>query len=321
MKRILLGLTGGIGVGKTTAAGLIDFQYPHGTVQRLAFADPVKRITKMAFMLDDRWLTDEAKNTIHPMWGITPRDMFRKVGTDLFVDTFGTDFWIKHMKVALDKAWKSMEDKAPVHEESFGIVVITDVRNITGDNAEANWVRSLGGRVVHIKGPNRRDPGALHKSDQAVNFVAGEDEIWDNSESEGGNFPVLASQIRETVERLQAAASGPQRSVAERISPHVIKPNFPQVPKSVGQRFLEAFEEEGGLGVRSPSLSFPSATVTLPSLGTGSAAGEATISVEAKIDGVSYQGTATLRGKTSTPHTSKIVLHLEVDPSVKHTEE
>jgi hypothetical protein len=157
-KPILLGLTGPTGVGKDTIAGILGAS--RGFV-RLAFADVLKDITRTAFDLSDGWLTDDWKTTVHPYWGLTPREMMQKTGTEAFQGTFGGDFWIRRMQ----RVYESLQDRN---------VVITDVRNY-GAQTEPAWVRAQGGIVVHVEGPQRRgDVSAAHVSNLPVDFVEGD---------------------------------------------------------------------------------------------------------------------------------------------------
>jgi len=157
-KPILLGLTGPTGVGKDTIAQILIDDY--GFV-RLAFGDALKQVAQIAFDLGDLWLADSHKTTVHPYWGITPREMFQKVGTDAFRKTFGDDFWIRR----LERDYEMAEG----HN-----VVITDVRH-NGVQTEPAWVRAKGGIVVHVEGPSRRpDVSAAHVSNLPVDFVEGD---------------------------------------------------------------------------------------------------------------------------------------------------
>lgn len=163
---LLIGLAADVGVGKTTVAELL-VRY-HGFAH-FAFADPVKSITKIAFRLTDDWLTDERKNVVHPDWGITPRQMYQKVGTDAFQPVFGTNVWTHHMQLRIRDA-QEIGWRCPV--------VISDVRpSLDGLEVEAPWIRRQGGTIIHVTGPQRREHAAgsaNHSSNKKVEFVPGD---------------------------------------------------------------------------------------------------------------------------------------------------
>lgn len=153
---LIIGLTGHIGVGKDTFANLLVRGLgPAGVV--LPIAAPVKRTVQVAFDLEPIWLTDEYKNVVHPEYGITPRDMCRTVGTDLFVRTFGKEFWLRHVANFIKRS-------------SFELLVLPDVRNNDGTDYEATWLHTLPNfKLVRLIGPYRRDPGRPgHQSDVPV---------------------------------------------------------------------------------------------------------------------------------------------------------
>lgn len=158
---LLLALTGPVGIGKTTAAKVFEV---HG-FRLHAFADPVKIAASVAFNLTPLWLSDEYKNRIHPYWGMTPREMYQRVGTEAFQTEFGTDVWIRSMQQRLDQL--------PVGRD-----LITDVRpGKDGRCYEAEFVREQGGKVIHMVGPARREQPAgtaQHSSNGSVPFVDGD---------------------------------------------------------------------------------------------------------------------------------------------------
>lgn len=65
-------------VGKTTSTNYMK-QKVSGTIS-LAFADPLKIACKALFLLSDAQLYDDEKDVIDSRWGVSPRQIFQKVG-------------------------------------------------------------------------------------------------------------------------------------------------------------------------------------------------------------------------------------------------
>lgn len=175
----LVGLTGGIGVGKTTVAKYLAAQY--GALE-VAFADPIKVIAKVVLGHD---VPEEEKNSPQPMLGgMTARQFYQLVGTDWFVERFGKNIWIN----VLERRLGLLDENA--------LAVVSDVRNISED-AEATWLRSQGGFIIHLNGPHRRDPGAAHKSNDPVSFDPRCDVWVDNGTSLAALYRSIDSVMHE----------------------------------------------------------------------------------------------------------------------------
>lgn len=170
---MLIGFTGKIGAGKSTAATMI-------TSRVLSFAGPLKQVAKILFLLTDEQLyTPEGKARIDPRWGMTSREILQKLGTDRMRGWI-PDFWEKLM----------MEKLAKIDYENQ-IVAIDDVRF----SAEADLIRSLGGKIVHVRGRSsllQTAEEAAHESEKGLEIFWG-DSMIDNS----GTLEELTRQIRE----------------------------------------------------------------------------------------------------------------------------
>jgi uridine kinase len=82
----VIGLVGCKNVGKTTVARMIKkkWNFPEYT-----FAEPIKEICKIAFLLDDWQVNDQTgKETLDARWNTTPRKLLQTVGTNLFRDCY-----------------------------------------------------------------------------------------------------------------------------------------------------------------------------------------------------------------------------------------
>lgn len=130
---MIVGITGYIGSGKDTVAKLLCEN--HGFT-RFAFGDAVKRTLIKAGLM-----TYEEAFVTKPPWA---RNLFQRVGTDIFRNQVDKSYWIKALRPELDEFFKT---KGIVSD-----VVISDVRFLN----EAESVRhdfkhiGVGGLVVNV---------------------------------------------------------------------------------------------------------------------------------------------------------------------------
>ena len=76
----LIGIIGSKQSGKDTAGTYLINE--HGFT-RYAFGDPVKKICQTLFDLSEEQLSNHIlKEKIDPRWGISPREMFQRIGTE-----------------------------------------------------------------------------------------------------------------------------------------------------------------------------------------------------------------------------------------------
>lgn len=128
----LIGIHGKARSGKDLAAQHLVNR--HGFV-RNAFADPLKRAAQQMFMLtDEQTWSDELKEVVIPHWGMSPREIFQKLGTEGGRMVFGEDIWLKR--------WR-------YHYDTFKGVMNYVVPDVRFEN-EAQYIRDLGGTVIHI---------------------------------------------------------------------------------------------------------------------------------------------------------------------------
>lgn len=157
----IIGLAGRKGSGKDTVADMIyRLSLEEGDESfSIAFADPVKEVCRTAFRIEHKWFRDrELKSTVHPKWGITPREMMQKVGTDMF-RSFDPNIWIKYVQHEL-----------MFHYGKVKFLVVSDVRF----ENEADMVRNLGGKIWHIQGRGEDGVGDSHSSEAGVSILEGD---------------------------------------------------------------------------------------------------------------------------------------------------
>lgn len=136
---VLIGLIGLKQSGKDTFA---DYLVREHHFKKLAFAEPVKSICRVMFLLTEAQLNDpHQKEMVDPRWGLSPRQMMQKVGTDMVREMWDDDFWVKNMDMR--------------HRQIVEDVVVSDVRFPN----EAQWIRDRGGLLVRIA------DGREHSSD------------------------------------------------------------------------------------------------------------------------------------------------------------
>jgi len=125
---VLIGLIGYKQSGKDTFA---DYLVQTRNFKKQAFAEPVKQICQILFHLEPEQMYDPClKEVVDKRWGLSPRQMMQKVGTDMVRNMLGNDFWVRHMDM----------------RASTGNIVISDVRF----RNEAEWVKDRGGVLIRI---------------------------------------------------------------------------------------------------------------------------------------------------------------------------
>jgi len=178
-KRIIIGIAGAMGAGKTTAADELVRQF---FVCKLSFATPLKEAACSLFGLKPEDFS-QGKSAVDPYWGITRREMLQKLGTECMRQNFGQDFWVRRAKLAVGKVREHMT------------VVFDDVRFPD----EANWIRNNNGVLLRVTRPQEEDvPGSSHASETQEFEV---DATYDNSGTKQRMGIYLAEFFRHTQDR------------------------------------------------------------------------------------------------------------------------
>jgi hypothetical protein len=147
----LIGITGKARAGKDTIA--THLAHTHAFT-RIAFADPLKLAAQQMFGLTNTQTWDDnLKETVIPMWGLSPRQIFQRLGTDAMRGTFGQDVWLRRFVLSYH-ILRDTDD-----------VVVPDVRF---DN-EAMLIKDMGGTLIQvIRGDGLRGDDGIHASEAGV---------------------------------------------------------------------------------------------------------------------------------------------------------
>ncbi len=194
-----IAFTGAARSGKSTCVDIVEAMLRSNghTVTRRAFADPLKAGMQSIFGFTKEQMYDPVlKEQVDPRWGVTPRLVLQKVGTEWFrnglqalmpgITLEGRTIWIKRMEDEIDQlcydehpAPERLPIKprrrgqgrrhAPDHQPQHHVVLIEDVRF----DDEAEMLRKRDGAViVGITRPGTEGGGdgqPAHASEAEIN--------------------------------------------------------------------------------------------------------------------------------------------------------
>lgn len=122
---LIIGLVGQAGAGKDTVAESLRRLIPCSAV--FAIADPLRDICKILYGLSDQHFTDRVKKeTVIPAWGLSPRQMMQKLGTDFVRKSLGPDHWLQLLSKRL-------------HSCKADCIIVSDVRFLN----EGSFIKSF----------------------------------------------------------------------------------------------------------------------------------------------------------------------------------
>jgi dephospho-CoA kinase len=136
---MIIGFGGKKCSGKDTVA---NFLVKNHNFKRYAFADPVKEISKILFNLSDDQLNGNLKDIIDENLGISPREIFQKIGTE-----FGQYYiheLLPNLNIEKRSIWITLFKQFAKTSESN--IVISDVRFLK----EIEVIKELNGVVIYI---------------------------------------------------------------------------------------------------------------------------------------------------------------------------
>ena len=128
---MLIGITGKAGAGKDTIG---DYLVNQKGFKKIALADPIKRLVKDVFVLDDKIVYDrvEREKPLDKWNGISVRKLLQTIGTELFRKNIDESIWVKSL-------WYRVE------QDKDSNYIVTDVRfpnemNFLKEKAKDNFL-------------------------------------------------------------------------------------------------------------------------------------------------------------------------------------
>jgi hypothetical protein len=123
MKNInVIGIAGKKRSGKDTIARVIRNIKPESFTYHMS--KPLKKSCAILFDLDNSQLHEENKDVLDHRWGLTPRQIFQKLGTDFLRNAYDPQFFIIH----LDYFLKSNNARLFYGASNKDFVIIPDIR-------------------------------------------------------------------------------------------------------------------------------------------------------------------------------------------------
>jgi hypothetical protein len=204
MDKILIGIVAPKHSGKDTAGDYLCKSYHF---KKYNFADPLKDGLADIFGFTHEQLYGKNKEELDPFWGVSPREVLQKMGTEIFqyevpknipeLDKFGRLFWVKRFeKWYMDELF-SFGKKQLVWTNSIleammkGLphtfldnlrphlrIVISDIRF----QHEADKVKELGGILIKINRDTKENEYSQHTSEIECNEIICDYNINNNSD-------------------------------------------------------------------------------------------------------------------------------------------
>ena len=161
---VLIGIVGKKGSGKDTVS---DYLVQNHHFHKLAFANPIKQVASIMFDFNEQQLNGELKETIDKRWGISPREVFQKLGTEFgqfdlpkyfpqLGEKVNRNFWVERLKIEYYK----LPEKSNV--------IISDVRF----KHEIDEIKKMNGIIIKINRNHRIwENNDIHLSENEMELV------------------------------------------------------------------------------------------------------------------------------------------------------
>ena len=169
--------------GKDEAAKYVVKTFPDLRLDSFAFSLK-EGICRHVFGLTDEQLYGSLKHVIDPFWGMTPREILQKAGTEAMRHAFGEQIWVQTVMRRL-----AQNEKRPV---------ISDVRF----KSEADAIQYAGGVVIRI---DRNVP-----FDRKIDTHKSETDLddwyrWDYVITNNGTLEEFHEKVHHIVEKVLAS--------------------------------------------------------------------------------------------------------------------
>jgi hypothetical protein len=163
---MIIGITGNIGSGKTTAAEHLKSK---GFVE-YSMAGPLKKIGELFhFTHDQLYGTQEQKLEVNEHWGISARHFLQKFGTEVCRNA------LPDMKIESTLWVRLFEIERSLHPTTN--YVISDVRFLD----EADCVHKLGGKVIRlVRETDKTGSEHVHASETELAKIQADHTIYNN---------------------------------------------------------------------------------------------------------------------------------------------
>lgn len=181
----IVGVCGRKRHGKDTVGGIA---HKLGGYTPIAFADPLKRIAMDIYGLsyDQCYGTEKDKETVDPRWGLSPRFILQRIGTEMGREIH-TETWVRYCMRTIQEASEggnllihSARHRAfmPAQGGNFNLQkwVITDCRFPN----EADAIRRAGGDVIKVVRPSLQQGVDLHASETSIDEIEPDHMILNN---------------------------------------------------------------------------------------------------------------------------------------------
>lgn len=188
MDKILIGLVAPKQSGKDTVADYLCTKY---NFEKYNFGDPLKEGVGKIFGFTDEQLYGDKKEIIDNYWGVAPREVYQKIGTEIFqyevpklfseMSDIGRLFWVKCFE-------KWYIDELTYFETEN--VVISDVRFLH----ESNKIKEMGGILIKVQRDVDENEYSLHSSETELKDI-----VCDYTLNNNGSIKELIKEIDELI--------------------------------------------------------------------------------------------------------------------------
>ena len=137
---------------------------------RYAFADPLKNACREIFLLNNEQMDGSLKETFDDRWGVSPRVLFQRIGTEMFREKLTNVF--PEMESIANNLWVYRFEqwyKEQLKENPNLKVVITDCRFPN----EIDVIKRLNGIIIKID-RNSKTNNDSHASEKNIDNIKGD---------------------------------------------------------------------------------------------------------------------------------------------------